>query len=289
MNKKLIPPLTAEEQKILKEKKDEDPFSGEYWHSSESGRYLCRRCGTFLFSSKAKFNSFMGWPSFDDAEEDALILRNDKSGYTEICCRSCDLHLGRVIFGEDFTTKNTRYCVNSMALYFEAEPTAEAYLSGGSFWTLQAQLKQLKGVLETTCGYTGGDIPHPTYEQVCSAYGNHAEAVEIIFNPEIISYEKLLRHFFEIHDPCLNKGPDGSKSQQFRSSIFYTNEEQRKTSEKIIEILKQKGWKIITTLEPLLVFYPAEDYHQDYLKRKGPEVSCFPTKIKRFDRSPEDF
>lgn len=143
--------------------------------------------------------------------------------------------------------------------------TKKAIFASGCFWGVQAAFDKIKGVIKTTVGYTGGNFENPSYEDVCSDKTNHAEAILIEYNPKIVSYEKLLEIFWKIHDPTqLNRqGPDiGS---QYRSSIFYFNEKQKKIA--LNSIKKQEKLiknKIVTKLEKANKFYPAEDYHQKY-------------------------
>jgi peptide methionine sulfoxide reductase msrA/msrB len=152
--------------------------------------------------------------------------------------------------------------------------TQKAIFAGGCFWGVEYHFNKLKGVLSAKSGYTGGQIQHPTYQQVCSGRTGHAEAVEIEFDPALVSYETLAKLFFEIHDPTeLNRqGPD--IGTQYRSSVFYTNEEQKKMAEKLIGELKAKGYKVVTTVEHAETFWEAEEYHQDYYERNGHQPYC---------------
>jgi len=145
---------------------------------------------------------------------------------------------------------------------------SKAYFAAGCFWCVEAIFETVPGVIEATSGYAGGAEPNPTYKQVCSGITGYAETVEVTFNNKIVSYEKLLEVFFNSHDPStLNKqGPD--VGTQYRSAIFYTNEVQKKDSERFISSLLalQKFSKITTTIEKMNRFYPAEKYHQDFVK-----------------------
>jgi peptide methionine sulfoxide reductase msrA/msrB len=134
-------------------------------------------------------------------------------------------------------------------------------------------------------GYTGGHVEKPTYKQVCTAATGHAESVEVIFDPARVTYEKLAKLFFEIHDPTeVNRqGPD--VGSQYRSAIFYTSDEQKKTAEALIARLRAKGLKVATEVTPASAFWRAEEYHQDYI-RKNPERPCH-LRVKRFDDAPE--
>lgn len=147
--------------------------------------------------------------------------------------------------------------------------TKTAYFASGCFWCTEAIFELIVGVKSAESGYTGGKTVKPTYEQVCSGKSGHAEAIKVVYYPATVSYEKLVRAFFESHDPStLNQqGPD--KGTQYRSAIFYQNETEKQLSLAYIKELKAKGtYKTITTeVVPLSVFYPAEFYHQDYEKK----------------------
>ena len=124
-------------------------------------------------------------------------------------------------------------------------------------------------MLQTTVGYTGGITPNPTYKQVCSGNTGYAEAVEVIFDPSIVSYEKLVKLFFETHDQSQvnRQGPD--IGEQYRSEIFYLDETQKKTALKLIDLLKSKGYKVATKLTQASRFWKGEKYHQDYYQKKN--------------------
>lgn len=143
-------------------------------------------------------------------------------------------------------------------------------VGGGCFWCVEAIFQDLKGVTKVESGYAGGNVPHPTYEEVCAGTTGHAEVVEITFDPKIISLADILRIFFTTHDPTqLNRqGPD--VGTQYRSVIFPRTPEQKRIAQEVIaEVTKEKIWRgrIVTTLEPFRAFYKAEEYHQNYFKR----------------------
>jgi len=146
---------------------------------------------------------------------------------------------------------------------------SKAIFAAGCFWCIQEIYESMSGVTKTTVGYIGGHTPFPTYEEVCSGSTNHAEAIEIEFNETIISFEKLLNTFWEIHDPTtLNRqGPD--IGTQYRSAIFYTNTEQKKISENSINTLNKEKFegKIVTEITKATTFFPAEEYHQHYNRK----------------------
>ncbi|MEI7748826.1 MAG: bifunctional methionine sulfoxide reductase B/A protein [Chlorobiaceae bacterium] len=272
--------LTPDEERVIVQKGTEMPGSGKYYLNKESGTYLCRRCDTPLFRSSDKFDSGTGWPSFDDAIEGAVRQITDADGRrTEIVCANCDAHLGHVFFREGLTGKNVRHCVNSISLSFLPETTSavvtqKAIFAGGCFWGVEYHFKKVKGVLSVTSGYTGGIIDNPSYKQVCSGKTGHAEAVEIEFDAAQVSYETLAKLFFEIHDPTQRnrQGPD--IGTQYRSAIFYADEEQKRVAEKLIGELRSKGYQVVTSVEKAGIFWYAEEYHQDYYQKTGHQPYC---------------
>lgn len=150
-------------------------------------------------------------------------------------------------------------------------------LAGGCFWGLQELMRKQQGVIGTTAGYAGGDPPvggeNPTYEN----HEGHAEAVEIEYDTRKTSYKKLLDFFFQIHDPTTLNRQGNDRGTSYRSAIFYGSDEEKKEAEKFIDIVNKSGrWKnpVVTTLEPLKMFYPAEDYHQDYLQKNPGGYTC---------------
>lgn len=273
--------LTEDEKKVILNKATEMPYTGKYYQYDGEGTYLCKQCNAPLYKSSDKFDAHCGWPSFDDEIEGAIIRKPDKDGIrTEILCANCGAHLGHVFEGEGFTQKNIRHCVNSISLNFvpvtlnKTQKLERAIFAGGCFWGVEYYFQKRKGVISTTVGYIGGTTKNPTYEEVCSNTTGHVEAVEVYFNPDIVSYEQLTKLFFEIHDPTqLNRqGPD--VGEQYKSAIFYLNDYQKQIAEKLIQELKNKGYDVVTKLEAATEFYPAENYHQDYYKNKGSIPYC---------------
>lgn len=278
--------LTEEEAFVILHKGTERPYTGKYYTNVKEGVYLCKRCDAPLYQSSDKFDAHCGWPSFDDEIEGAITKKIDSDGRrTEILCSNCGAHLGHVFVGEHFTDKNTRHCVNSISLNFQpldlnqinqnqAVKSDTAYFAGGCFWGMEYYFENKKGVISTQVGYIGGHTKNPTYEQVCAHTTGHIEALEVVFNPEKISYEDLSKLFFEIHDPTQvnRQGPD--VGEQYKSAIFYMNDKQKQTSERLITILKGKSIEVVTELFPAGPFWPAEDYHQNYYERNGHRPYC---------------
>ncbi len=288
--------LTPEEEYVIVHKGTEAPFTGKYLNNKEAGIYVCKRCGAPLYRSSDKFDGHCGWPSFDDEIPGAVKRVPDPDGErTEIICANCGAHLGHVFTGEGLTEKNIRHCVNSISLVFipaakadandpndpNSKSSTKAYFAGGCFWGVDYWLKSAPGVISVTAGYMGGTTKNPTYKQVCTGTTGHAETVEVVFDPNKTNYEDLAKLFFEIHDPTQRnrQGPD--VGYQYRSAIFYADQQQKQIAENLIEQLKKKGLKVVTSVEPAKEFWPAEDYHQDYYSKTGGVPYCH-FRTKRF-------
>lgn len=264
---------------IINGKGTERPFTGLYDDFDQPGTYLCRQCGLACFRAESKFHSGCGWPSFDCAIPGTVKEVPDADGRrTEILCQVCGAHFGHVFLGEGFTAKDTRHCVNSASLDFVESPdvtdTEEGIFAAGCFWGVEYYFKKLPGVLKTEVGYTGGKKDQPTYEQVCNGNSGHFEAIRVIFDPKIISYEKLAQYFFEIHDPTQKNGQGPDLGQQYLSAVFYYDEAQKISAEKLIKTLENKELDVATTLHPVSVFWPAENYHQDYYSKNLKTPYC---------------
>jgi peptide methionine sulfoxide reductase msrA/msrB len=157
----------------------------------------------------------------------------------------------------------------------------KAYFAGGCFWGVEYYFQNLPGVILTKVGYMGGFKENPTYEEVSAKKTGHAETLEVTFDSSLTSYEQLTRLFFEIHDPTeLNRqGPD--IGEQYRSAVFYVDAEQKSIAEKLIGLLKVKGYVVVTKLEKAGTFWEAESYHQKYYAKNGHEPYCH-IRQKRF-------
>ena len=271
-------PLTPEEEAVIIDKGTERPFTGEYVNTKDNGTYVCKRCDAPLYRSEDKFESHCGWPSFDDEIKGAVKRVTDADGSrTEILCAHCGAHLGHVFKGEGFTPKNERHCVNSISMKFvaKAENTSEkAYFASGCFWGTEYHFMKAKGVKITTVGYMGGHTQHPSYREVCTGTTGHVETTEVEFDTTKTSYEQMVKLFFETHDFTQVGGQGPDIGDQYRSIIFYTTNEQKEISLKLISVLKEKGFKVATELHPAPHFWPAEDYHQEYYDKKGGTPYC---------------
>ncbi len=272
--------LTSEEERVIVYKGTERPFTGQYNDFTEEGFFNCKRCDAALYKSDDKFDGHCGWPSFDDEIPGSIKRVLDADGRrTEILCANCGAHLGHIFEGEQFTDKNIRHCVNSISLSFvamkiPAENYETAYFASGCFWGTQYHFQKKEGVISTEVGYMGGHKENPSYEQVCTGNTGHAETTKVVFDSKKISYKELSKLFFETHDQGqLNRqGPD--IGTQYRSVIFYTSENERKTAEKLMDELRKKGFAVATELTPATTFWIAEDYHQNYYEQKGGSPYC---------------
>ncbi len=152
-----------------------------------------------------------------------------------------------------------------------------ATLAGGCFWCVEAVFDDLRGVESVESGYTGGDVPRPTYQQVCTGATGHAEAIRIEFDPSVVSYRELLEVFFTVHDPTTLNRQGADVGTQYRSAIFYHTPEQKEIAERVISDLNaEKVWDepIVTEVVPAGEFYPAEDYHQEYFANNPNQPYC---------------
>lgn len=279
--------LTPEQYYILREKGTEKPFKGEFIFTKEKGTYKCAGCGEPLFTDDMKFDSHCGWPSFDNEIAGGKIIQTEDLSHgmrrTEITCAKCGGHLGH-IFEDGPTKTGKRYCVNSGSLLFEpkknmnkAEKLETIYLAGGCFWCIEAIFEDLKGVQSVLSGYSGGSVVNPTYKQVCTGNTGHAEVVQITYDSSVISFEELLEVFFTLHDPTTLNRQGADVGTQYRSAIFYTNENQKKIAEKIIVTLntnKAFNDPIVTQVSAFKNFFKAENYHQEYYELNKEEPYC---------------
>jgi peptide methionine sulfoxide reductase msrA/msrB len=276
--------LTKEEKNVIVNKKTEPPFSGRYNEFSKKGSYHCKRCNALLYQSNDKFTSTCGWPSFDDEVKGAIKREKDVDGIrTEILCTNCKAHLGHVFEGEGYTNKNIRHCVNSISLIFvpKRDTFKKAYFAGGCFWGVEYFLKHKEGIISVTSGYMGGATSNPSYQDVIYNNTGHFESVEVEYDSLKINYEDLAKYFFEIHDPTQRNGQGPDIGDQYKSVVFYNDEEEKNIIQKLLNLLKDKGYEVVTKLLPVSKFWEAEEYHQNYYDKNNSKPYCHAYK-KRF-------
>lgn len=272
--------LNPQEARVILDKGTEMPYTGKYDKFYEKGVYSCKQCGVALFKSADKFDSGSGWPSFDDTIEGAVKEIPDADGMrVEIVCANCGGHLGHVFRGEQMTPKSTRHCVNSISLDFipaTEENSKKAYFAAGCFWGVEYHFAKMEGVIAADSGYMGGHVENPSYKEVCTGTTGHLEVVEVTYDPTKVSYEELVKLFFETHESAQTNGQGPDIGPQYLSAVFYNDEEEKATVEKLIDILKSKGVTPATQLIPAKEhpFYKAEEYHQDYYKKHNKTPYC---------------
>jgi peptide methionine sulfoxide reductase msrA/msrB len=302
--------LSAEQFEVTQRCGTEPAFRNAYWDNHAPGIYVDVTSGEPLFSSLDKFDSGTGWPSFTrPLDASNVVERKDSThGMTRVEVRSKhgDAHLGHV-FDDGPSPSGQRFCMNSASLRFIAadklvesgypqyaklfpevkqsqQPAAKAQvaretalLAGGCFWGMENIIRKIPGVLETDVGYSGGNLESPSYEDVTTGRTGHAEAVRVVFDPSVLSFEKLLDFFFRMHDPTTLNRQENDVGTQYRSAIFYESEEQKRVANLVKERVNHSGkWKtpVVTQIVPAGKFWRAEDYHQDYLIQHPDGYNC---------------
>ena len=280
--------LTDLQYAVTQQCATEPPFHNEYWDNKEAGLYVDLINGVPLFSSDDKFDSGTGWPSFTKpVAPEVLTKKTDTSAgmvRTEVSAAVSASHLGHV-FDDGPGEAGLRYCINSASLRFVPERELEregyahyrpgkgrryALFAAGCFWGTEGYFRQLGGVLDTDVGYSGGTTRNPTYNEVLRGDTGHAETLRITYDPAVISYAELLRHFFRMHDPTTPDRQGNDRGTQYRSAVFVTNAEESVEARRVLAELETSGtWNdpAVTEIRQAGAFYPAEPYHQDYLEK----------------------
>jgi peptide methionine sulfoxide reductase msrA/msrB len=283
----------------------EPPFENAYWNNKAEGLYVDVVSGEPLFCSLDKYDSMSGWPSFTRPihEENITEHTDETLGMTRVEVRSkeANSHLGHVFPDGPKEQGGLRYCINSASLKFIPKDELvskgyEAYLglfddnaqqsvlametailAGGCFWGMEELFRHHPGVISTRVGYTGGHIPDVGYKQVKTGTTGHAEAIEVVFDPEQVTYEDLLYFFFSLHDSTTLNRQGNDLGDSYRSAIFVLSSEQANTANKVIHRLNESGvlpGPIVTQLVKASTFYEAEPEHQDYLQRYPDGYTC---------------
>jgi peptide methionine sulfoxide reductase msrA/msrB len=293
--------LTPQQFSVVCNAGTEPPFRNAFWDHHEAGIYVDLVSGEPLFSSKDKFDSGTGWPSFtrpiDPGNIEERTDREFGMTRTEVLSKHGGSHLGHVFDDGPKDRGGLRFCINSASLRFipvaklesegygrflalfdqstaETETETETVeLAGGCFWGMQQLLRKIPGVIRTEVGYAGGQIKNATYRN----HEGHAEAVRVEYDPSKLPFEQLLRWYFRMHDPTTKDRQGNDRGSSYRSAIFCHTEAQKLTALAFIDRLNKNGkWgaRVVTEVSMADQFWRAEEEHQDYLERLPQGYTC---------------
>lgn len=272
--------LTPGQFQVARLKGTERAGTGEFCQRHEPGLYGCVCCGTPLFDSRVKFESGTGWPSFTQPVKENAIKYEKDTSYgmvrVEVMCNVCDAHQGHV-FPDGPEPSGLRYCVNSASMQLLETERSEStlVLGGGCFWCTEAVFQRVKGVKSVVSGYAGGMIKNPTYREITTGRTGHAEVIKITYDKDQVGLADLLRIFFTTHDPTTLNRQGYDVGTQYRSVIFYQDEQEQAIAAQVMDEMAQYfDDPIVTELSQFMAFYEAEDYHKDYYNQNENAPYC---------------
>ena len=275
----------------------EPAFKNLYWDHKKEGIYVDIISGEALFSSKDKYDSGTGWPSFSQhlLGSQILVKQDNSHGMSRSEVRSIISHLGHVF--DDGPEGKKRYCINSASLDFiskdnliesgygdyrylfdsDTQPINTAYIGGGCFWGIEYEMAKIPGVVNTKVGYSGGNKETAHYQVLCSGNTGHAEVVEVSFDQNKIHYNQIIRLFLMLHDPTTKNQQGSDIGSQYRSVVFHQNDIEKNIILHMIQRANIAGVydnEIVTEVTELEKFHLAEDYHQKYLQNNPNGYHC---------------